>query len=159
AALFWEFFLSLKVLRRHGFDVIQACNPPDLLFLIGGFYKLFLGKRFLFDHHDISPELYEAKFGKRGTMHRLLGGLERMTFRTADAAIATNATFKQIAVERGGMDPDRVWIVRSFPDLNRFHRVAAQPALKRGRNYLLGYVGIMGNQDGVDYLVRAMAQI
>lgn len=158
-ALFWEFVLSLKVLRRHGFDVVQACNPPDLLFLVGGFYKLLLGKRFLFDHHDISPELYEAKFGKRGLMHRILLLLERLTFKTADAAIATNDSFKRIAVERGGMDPAKVWVVKSYPDLQRFQRVAVEPALKRGRDVLVGYVGVMNNQDGVDLLVRAMAHI
>jgi glycosyltransferase involved in cell wall biosynthesis len=158
-ALFWEFVLSVKVLFKHGFDVVHACNPPDLIFLIGGFYKYLLGKRFVFDHHDISPELYEAKFGKRGFMHKVLLWLERLTFRTADASIATNESFRRIAVARGGMSAERVWVVKSYPDLGRFHRVAADPALKRGRQHLLGYVGIMGKQDGVDLLVDAMAHI
>jgi glycosyltransferase involved in cell wall biosynthesis len=158
-ALFWEFVLSVKVLFKHGFDVVQACNPPDLIFLIGGFYKYLLGKRFVFDHHDISPELYEAKFGKRGFMHKVLLWLERLTFRTADASIATNDSFRRIAVARGGMWAERVWVVKSYPDLGRFHRVDADPALKRGRQHLIGYVGIMGKQDGVDLLVDAMAHI
>ena len=158
-ALFWEFVLSLKVLYKHGFDVVHACNPPDLIFLIGGFYKFLLGKRFVFDHHDISPELYEAKFGKRGFVHKVLLWLERLTFRTADASIATNDSFRRIAVARGGMWAERVWVVKSYPDLNRFYRVEADPALKRGRQHLVGYVGIMGNQDGVDLLVDAMAHI
>ncbi len=158
-ALSWEFALSFKVLRRHGFDVIQACNPPDLLFLVGGFYKLFFGKRFIFDHHDISPELYEAKFGKRGFLHRALLFFERLTFKTADTAIATNESFKQIAIERGGMDPDKVYVVKSYPDLGRFHRVATDDSLKRGRKTLVGYVGVMGNQDGIDLLVQAMAHV
>lgn len=159
AALFWEFILSLKVLRRHGFDVVHACNPPDLIFLIGLFYKTLFGKRFVFDHHDISPELYQAKFNKRGPLHRILLFLERCTFRCADASIATNESFRKIAIERGGMAPDRVWVVKSYPDLHRFHRVAPDANLKRGRPVLAGYLGIMGRQDGVDRLVHAIAYI
>ena len=157
-ALFWEAWLSFNVLHKVGFDLIQACNPPDTIFLIAGFYRLF-GKPFIFDHHDINPELYEAKFGKRGFFHKLLTVFERWTFRTADVSIATNATFKRIAVERGGMDPDRVFIVRSIPDLKRFRRIEPDAALRKGRKTLLGYVGIMGAQDGVDLLVEAMAHI
>jgi glycosyltransferase involved in cell wall biosynthesis len=158
SALFWETWLSFNVLSKVGFDLIQACNPPDTIFLIAGFYRLF-GKPFIFDHHDINPELYEAKFGKRGFFHKLLRVFERWTFQTADVSIATNATFKQIAVTRGGMDPDRVFIVRSIPDLTRFTRIEPDAALRKGRKTLLGYVGIMGAQDGVDLLVEAMADI
>ena len=93
-ALIMEFWLSLKILFGRGFDVIHACNPPDTIFLIGGFYKLF-GKKFVFDHHDINPELYEAKFGKRGFGQKLLLALERMTFRTADMVISTNESYRQ----------------------------------------------------------------
>jgi len=157
-ALFWEAWLSLNVLHKVGFDLIQACNPPDTIFLIAGFYRFF-GKPFIFDHHDINPELYEAKFGKRGFFHRLLTMFERWTFRTADVSIATNATFKRIAVERGGMDANRVFIVRSIPDLKRFRRIDPDTALRKGRKTLLGYVGIMGAQDGVDLLVEAMVDI
>lgn len=159
SALAFEFALSVKAYFKVGFDVVQACNPPDLLFLIGGFWKYLFGKPFVFDHHDINPELYEAKFGRRGAMHRLLGILERMTFRVADAAIATNETFRDIAVERGGMDKDRVFIVRSVPDTSRFRRVDPDPSLKKGRKHLVGFVGIMGAQDGVDLLVEAMNSI
>ena len=158
SALFWEAWLCFNVLHKVGFDVIQACNPPDTIFLIGGFFRLF-GKPFIFDHHDINPELYEAKFGKRGFFHKLLTLFERWTFQTADVAIATNATFKRIAVTRGGMDPDKVFIVRSIPDLKRFRRIEPDAALRKGRKTLLGYVGIMGAQDGVDLLVEAMADI
>ena len=158
SALFWEAWLSLNVLHKVGFDLIQACNPPDTIFLIAGFYRLF-GKPFIFDHHDINPELYEAKFGKRGVFHKLLTIFERWTFRTADVSIATNATFKRIAIDRGGMDPDKVFIVRSIPDLKRFRRIEPDAALRKGRKTLLGYVGIMGAQDGVDQLVEAMAEI
>lgn len=159
AALFWEFVLSVKIIRRHGFDLIHGCNPPDLIFLVALFYKLFFGKRFLFDHHDITPELYEAKFQKRGPLHTLMRVFEWCTFKCADASIATNDSFKEIAVRRGGMAPDRVWVVKSYPDLSRFLRLPPDPALKRGRPILVGYVGIMGKQDGVDRLVAAMDHI
>lgn len=156
-ALAWEFALSVKAYWTVGFDAVQACNPPDLLFLIGGFWKYLFGKRFVFDHHDINPELFEAKFGRQGRIHKLLLWLEKLTFRTADVSIATNETFKDIAIKRGGMSADRVFIVRSIPDLTRFKRVAPKPELKNGRKYLIGYVGIMGAQDGVDLLIEALA--
>lgn len=158
-ALFWWLALSLKVLGRHGFDVIHACNPPDLIFLVGQFYKILLGKKFVFDHHDICPELYEAKTGRRGFFHKLLLYLERGTFACADASLATNDTFKKIAVDRGGMTPDRVWVVRSYPDLAHFRRVTPDLSLRNGRTYLVGYVGVIAKQDGVDCLLRAMHRI
>jgi len=158
-ALAWEFALSVKAYIKIGFDAVQACNPPDLLFLIGGFWKYLFGKRFVFDHHDINPELFEAKFNKQGRFHKLLLWLERATFQTADVAIATNETFKAIAVDRGGMDADRVFIVRSVPDLSRFKRTDPNLNLKNGRKHLAGYVGIMGAQDGVDLLIEAMHQL
>jgi len=98
-ALAASFVLAWRVLLTRGFDVIHACNPPDLLFLIGGFFKL-LGKKFLFDHHDLCPELYEAKFGRRGLLYRLMLWLEYWTFRTADVSIATNESYRQVAIER-----------------------------------------------------------
>ena len=158
AALACSFALSLKVLLGKGFDVIHACNPPDLFFLIGGFYKLF-GKKFVFDHHDANPELYEAKFGRRGFFHRLMLWLERRTFRTADISLATNESYKRIAVTRGGMPPGRVFVVRSGPSLERLKVMEPVPALKRGKTYLVGYVGVMGRQEGIDYLLRAAAHI
>jgi glycosyltransferase involved in cell wall biosynthesis len=154
-ALVMEFWLSLKVLFGRGFDVIQACNPPDTIFLIGGFYKLF-GKKFIFDHHDINPELYEAKFGKRGFGHRLLLALERLTFATADLVISTNESYRGIALGRGRKRPDDVFVVRSGPDLTRMKVVPANPALKQGRRYLVGYVGVMGKQEGIDLLLQAV---
>ena len=153
-ALFWEFVLALRVLRTHGFDVIHACNPPDTIFLIGRFFKLF-GKKFIFDHHDINPELYEAKFGRRDLFYRLLCRLERWTFQAADVSIATNESYRRIAIERGGMDPERVFVVRSGPDLRRLKIVPPVESLKKGRKYLVGYVGVMGKQEGIDYLLRA----
>ena len=158
-ALYWEFYLSFKVLFSHGFDVIHACNPPDLIFLVGGFFKFFFHKKFLFDHHDINPELYEAKFGRRDFFYRLMLLCERLTFKTADRSIATNESYKQIAIERGGMHPDKVTVVRSGPKLDRLKIIEPVPALKKGRKYLVGYVGVMGKQEGIDYLLRALQYI
>jgi glycosyltransferase involved in cell wall biosynthesis len=159
AALFWEFTLAWKVLFSRGFDAIHACNPPDLIFLVGGFFKFFLGKRFLFDHHDINPELYEAKFGRRDLFYRLMLLCERLTFKTASVSIATNESYKRIAIERGGMDSGRVFVVRSGPKLDRVKILPPTEALKCGRRFLVGYVGVMSKQDGIDYLLRAAAHI
>lgn len=158
AALFWEFAMAWKILFKHGFDVIHACNPPDDIFLVGAFFKL-LGKRFLFDHHDINPELYEAKFGRRDVFYRLMRLWERLTFMTADVSIATNESYKRIAIERGKMRADRVFVVRSGPNLGRLRRMSPKPELKQGREYLVGYVGVMGRQEGIDYLLRAAQYI
>jgi glycosyltransferase involved in cell wall biosynthesis len=158
-ALYWEFYLSFKVLFSHGFDAIHACNPPDLIFLVGGFFKFFFRKKFLFDHHDINPELYEAKFGRRDFFYRLMLLCERLTFKTADRSIATNESYKQIAIERGGMRPDKVTVVRSGPKLDRLKIIEPVLALKKGRKYLVGYVGVMGKQEGIDYLLRALQYI
>lgn len=154
-ALFWEFFLAWRVLLfGRGFDVIHACNPPDNIFLIGGFFRL-LGKRFLFDHHDINPELYEAKFGRRDFFYKIMLLWERWTFKTAHVSIATNESYKQIAVERGGMDADKVHVVRSGPKLDRLKRIDPVPKWRNGRKHLVGYVGVMGKQEGLDYLLDA----
>lgn len=155
-ALAWEFALAWKVLFKRGFDVIHACNPPETIFAVGGFFKLLLGKRFIFDHHDLSPELYEAKFGRKGAMHRLLLTLERLTFATADVSIATNESFRKVAIVRGGMDPDRVFVVRSGPDVRRLTITPPDPALKQGAKHLIAYVGVMNSQDGVEYVLEAM---
>jgi len=157
-ALFWTFVLSLKVLFSRGFDAIHACNPPDLFFLIGGFYKLF-GKKFLFDHHDANPELYVAKFGRKDFFYRLMLAVERLTFRTADVSIATNHSYRRIAIERGGMAPERVFVVRSGPSLERLKVLPPTPELKKGRQFLVGYVGVMGRQEGIDFLLQAARHI
>src|SRR6266581_2679645 len=158
AALFWAFLLSWRVLLVRGFDIVHACNPPDLFFLIGGFFKLF-GKKFVFDHHDINPELYEAKFGRRDFLHRLLLKLEYWTFRTADVSIATNESYRRIAIGRGRMPRERVFVVRSGPSLKRMKILPPDERLKRGRRYLVGYVGVMGKQEGIDHLLRAAHHI
>ena len=154
-ALFWQFVLVWRVLVTRGFDVIHACNPPDLIFLVGGFFKLLFRKRFLFDHHDVNPELYEVKFGCRDGFYRVLCALERWTFRTADVSIATNDSFRQVAIARGKMAPEKVFVVRSGPKLSHLGDLPESPDLRAGRRYLVGYVGVMGPQDGLDYLLKA----
>jgi len=159
AALFWQFIICWKVLFGPGFDAIHACNPPDNIFLIGGFFKLILGKKFLFDHHDINPELYEAKFGRRDILYKLMLAWERWTFKTADVSIATNESYRKIAIKRGGMDSAKVFVVRSGPKLDRLKIIPPVPALKKGRKFSVGYVGVMGAQEGIDYLLRAAQHI
>ena len=158
-ALFHTFRLAWKVHFARGFDVIHACNPPDLLFLIGGFFKLAMGKRFLFDHHDINPELYEAKFGRRDFFYKLMVLFERWSFQSADVSIATNESYKKIAIERGGMKAEDVYVVRSGPKLDRLRVLPPVPELKKGRAYLVGYVGVMGAQEGIDLLLQAAQYI
>jgi glycosyltransferase involved in cell wall biosynthesis len=157
-ALLAEFYLSLKILLQRGFDVIHACNPPDTIFMLARVYKLF-GKKFVFDHHDVNPELYEAKFNRRDFFYQMMLALERWTFSAADISIATNESYKRVAIERGKMAPEKVFVVRSGPDLRRVKSVPPNLALKMGRQYLVGYVGVMGAQEGVDLLLAAVHYI
>jgi glycosyltransferase involved in cell wall biosynthesis len=157
-ALFWQWVLTVKCFFSKGFDVIQACNPPDLIFLVALPFKA-LGKRFVFDHHDLNPELYVAKFGRKDFFYRLLLFFEWMTFKAADVSIATNDSYRRVALERGGKKPDDVFVVRSGPSLERMRKVAPNNALKKGRKYLVGYVGVIGKQEGLPYLVDACAYI
>jgi glycosyltransferase involved in cell wall biosynthesis len=158
SALLQTFLLSWRVLLTRGFDAVHACNPPDLLFLIGVFFKLF-GKKFLFDHHDLCPELYEAKFGRRDLWYRLLLRLERLTFRAADVSIATNDSYRRVALTRGRMPAERVFVVRSGPSLARLKRRPPDERLKCGRAHLVGYVGVIGEQEGIDLLLHAVRHI
>lgn len=158
AALFWESWLAWKIFFKDGLDAIHGCNPPDLIFLVAWQFRLF-GVRYLFDHHDINPELYEAKFEKRGFFWRLMVLFEWLTFKTARVSISTNESYKAIAVERGGMDPDDVFVVRSGPDLNRVKQVPINPAWRNGRKHMVGYVGVMGEQEGIDLLLEAIVHL
>jgi glycosyltransferase involved in cell wall biosynthesis len=158
-SLFWEFVYALKVFRSTGFDAIHACNPPDLLFVIGAVFKYLFGKKFVYDHHDLNPELFEAKFGRRGLVWRLLVFLERCTFAVADVSIATNASYRRIATTRGGMPEDRVFTVRSGPDLDRVRERPIEDRWRNHRTHMAAYVGVIGEQEGVDLLLRAMEHI
>lgn len=158
AALWHEMRLALKIARRHGFDTLQGCNPPDLIFLIAWPFKLF-GKRYIFDHHDINPELYEAKFNRRGFFWKLMVLFERLNFRTANVVISTNESYREIALTRGGKAPEDVFVVRSGPDLTRLKLLPANPKWKNGRQYMVGYVGVMGDQEGLDLLLAAAQDI
>ena len=158
SALFHETRLAWKVLSARGFDVVHGCNPPDLIFLVALPFKA-IGKRFVFDHHDISPELYEAKFNKRGFFWRLLVLFERMTFFFADVVISTNESYRRIAIERGRKSPDRVFVVRSGPDLRRVKIAPVDPRWKKGRRYLVGFVGVIGDQEGIDLLLAAVKHL
>ena len=162
----WEFlycwlhtaWLTLRVFARRGFDVIHTANPPDTFWAIALPFKV-AGVKFVFDHHDLCPELYLSRFGEHragSVPHRLLRWLERAQFACADLVISTNESYRQVALARGGKRPDQVQVVRSGPSHRRFATVRdPDPALKRGRPYLVAYLGVMAPQDGVDHLVRA----
>lgn len=158
SALLHQSRLAWRLYFNHGFDAIHGCNPPDLVFLVALPFKL-LGKKFVFDHHDICPELYEAKFNKRGFYWRLLVLLERLTFSFSDIVISTNESYRRIAIERGRKRPDRVFVVRSGPDLRRVRVMPVDPKWKKGRTYLVGFVGVIGRQEGLDLLLESVKYI
>lgn len=153
-AISWQFRLAKRVWREQGFDIIHICNPPDLLFLVAGWFKLFLGIKVIFDHHDLSPEMYIAKYQRRDIFYYGLHWAERLTYATADLVISTNESHREIALTRGGKNSDQVFIVRSGPDLSRFHIMPTNQNYRRGRKYLVGYMGVMGEPEGIDYLLR-----
>jgi glycosyltransferase involved in cell wall biosynthesis len=158
-AVLITFWLSLKVLFRHGFDVIHAANPPDLFFTIGFFYRL-LGKKYIFDQHDLAPELFEVKFNHRmKVLQKIQLFFERCSYRVADMVLVTNFSQKENAIHRGGCTAGKVVVVRNGPDLERMKLVWPEPELKRGRRYLLAYVGEMAVQDGVEYTLYALDQL
>lgn len=158
AALFWETLLAWFIFFRHGFDVIQGNNPPDNIFLVALPFKLF-GVKYIFDHHDVNPELYFAKYGRRDILWRAQVWLEKWTFRVCNVGMATNNTYRKVAIERGGMDPDRVFVVRNGPDLETFQPVDPKMELKYGKKHLVGYVGTMSVQEGLDILLRTALAI
>jgi glycosyltransferase involved in cell wall biosynthesis len=158
-ALNWEFRLAQRVWRERGFDVIHICNPPDLIFLVAGWFKLFRGVRVIFDHHDLSPEMYEAKYQRRDIFYQGLRWAERLTYATANLVISTNESHREVALTRGHKKSEQVFVVRSAPDLSRFHRMPPNPSYRKGRNYLVGYMGVMGEPEGIDYLLRMIRYI
>jgi glycosyltransferase involved in cell wall biosynthesis len=157
-AFFWEVLLSLYIFLRKPFQIIHAANPPDHLFLVALPYKLF-NVKFIFDHHDITPENFVAKFGKRGMMLRLLLFMEKLTLKTADLIISTNESYKKIAMQRGGRNDADVVVVRNGPDLSRISVAEPDIRLRTGFTYLVGYVGIIGQQEGIENLLNAIAYI
>ena len=149
-------WLTLKARRKGRFSAIQACNPPDVFWPIGLAFRLLEGTRFVFDHHDLCPELYLSRFPEAPRLpYKGLRALERRTHRTADHVISTNDSYRDIAVTRSGKKPTDVTVVRTGPDPDRLQRGPADPAQRRGRRYLAAYIGVMGPQDGVDIIVRA----
>ncbi len=149
--------LSLVVFFRHNFDIIHACNPPDTFFLLGIFYKI-LGKKFYYDQHDLCPEVYLSKYGedKKDLFYRALLLLEFLTYKTADRVIVTNNSYREAAIARGKLGTDKIFVVRTGPEMARFKKVSFGEELKPGRKYLVAYLGVMAPQDGVDYLLRAI---
>ena len=159
-ALFHEFRLLLKVFRKQGVqDVIHACNPPDLIFIAAAPFFFLTRCRFLFDHHDINPELWIAKFGKKGLGYRAMILAERFTYFFAKHAIVTNESYKEIAMRRGHKREEDVTVVRSGPNLSKLKIGAAKPEVKKGFKYLVGYIGVMGQQEGVDLLLNSVDYI
>uniref|UniRef100_A0A832DJV9 Glycosyltransferase WbuB n=1 Tax=Ignavibacterium album TaxID=591197 RepID=A0A832DJV9_9BACT len=153
---FAAFIYSFYVLIKDGFDVIHQHNPPNTLFVIGLFYRL-LGKKFVFDHHDLSPELYLSRYKTNGgIIHKALLLEEKLCLRSANIIIATNESYKEIDIKRGKKNPDDIFIVRNGPDLNLFKEVEPDKELKSTGKKILVYIGVMGPQDGVDYLLRSL---
>lgn len=154
SALLGEFLLTCKAWWRHRFKLMHLCNPPDLLFLNALPFRLLFGVRVIYDIHDAWPEMFEAKFGGRGPLYWAVRIAERLTYATADTVIATNQSVQSIALERGGKDPGEVFIVRTAPNI-AVHQAQPDPALRKGRKFLVGYVGVMGDADGVRYAIEA----
>jgi glycosyltransferase involved in cell wall biosynthesis len=150
---------TYRLARRIGpVDVVHACNPPDMLYLVAKRLKR-QGAKFIFDQHDLCPELYLSRFASRGEdfLYKLVCRLERATYKAADVVIATNESYRNAAITRGNMRDDKVFVVRSAPVIERFKQVPAEPELKKGKPHLLCYLGVMGPQDGVDYALRSLA--
>ena len=147
--------LSLRVHADRPFDVLQTCNPPDTYWLLGMLWKL-RGRFFVFDQHDLCPEVYEARFGRQGMWYRALLHLERQTYRTADRLVSPNPTYRELALKRGRVRPEHAVVVMSTPDPVLMRPGRPRPLLRGGRKHLVCYVGIMGPQDGVDHLLAAI---
>ena len=154
------FAISFVLFLRTGFDVVHAHNPPDTFVLIAAFYKLF-GVRFVFDHHDLAPEMYYARFQGRGSryVHQALMCFEHLSCRLADRVIATNDSYRALEIERHHVPADRITVVRNGPDLDRIRVAEPHPSLRQPGRTIIGYVGVMGFQDGVDYLLRAIRHL
>lgn len=153
-------FLSIYVFFREGFDVVHAHQPPDLFVFIAGFYKLF-GKKYVLDHHDLAPDLYEARFRERAKkpVTKVLNFLERLSCYFADHVIATNESYKAVEIERAKVSPNRISVIRNGPDLNELFQTPPDLSLRKDGKTIIGYVGVMGTQDGADNLIRAIGHL
>ncbi len=151
-ALFWETLYAWWIYLRRGFHVVQGCNPPDDIFMVALPFKLF-GVKYIFDHHDANPELYLSKYDRKDFLYKAQVFLEKLTYRFSDVVIATNNSYRDLAITRGAQDPADVFVVRNGPDLETFKAVPPKPALKYGKPYLVGYVGNMSIQEGLDILL------
>ena len=145
--------LSLRIAVREGVDIIHACNPPETFWLISWIYKPF-GVKFVFDHHDLSPEMYFSRFNKKGIIYKILLLLEYITFRSADVVITTNDTHRTVAIERGKVNSEKLFIVRSGPDHNKLRPGKPNETLKRSFNYMVSYLGVLNPQDGVELYIE-----
>jgi glycosyltransferase involved in cell wall biosynthesis len=154
-SFFTTLALSLKASRRGRFAVVQTCNPPDIFWPIGLLFRMIHGAFFVFDHHDLCPELYESRFpnGNRA-IYRALRLMERCTAKSADHVISTNDSYREVVVRRDGVDPAHVTVVRTGPDSAKLIRTTPDPALRDGRPHLVAYIGVMGPQDGVDLVLE-----
>jgi len=157
-ALFWEHLFAWWIFFARGFQVIQGCNPPDNIFLVALPFKLF-GVKYIFDHHDANPELYYAKFERKDFFYKTQVWLEKLTYRFSDVVMATNESYRQLAVRRGCISPKDVFVVRNGPDLTKFKLVPQKQELKYGKKYLVGYVGTMSIQEGLDILLEVAQNI
>ena len=158
SALGWELLYAIWIYLRRGFQTIQGCNPPDNIFLVALLFRA-VGVRYIFDHHDASPELYVSKYGVKNGFYRAQVWLEKMTYSCSEVVIATNATYRNLAIERGRLSPDDVFIVRNGPDCEMFKPVPPKDVHRRGKRYLIGYVGTMSIQEGLDILVETAEYI
>ena len=158
-AVYWQFKLARRVWQEKRFDIVHLCNPPDLLFITAAWYKLFHGVKVVFDHHDLSPEMYIAKYKRKDIFYYGLQVVERLTYLTADLAISTNKSHQNVALTRGKKKAEDVYIVRSAPDLERFHPVPVESDYRHGKDKLVGYMGVMGEPEGIDYLLRMIKYI
>jgi glycosyltransferase involved in cell wall biosynthesis len=159
AAALWGFARIIgRLVSTRRFAVVHACNPPDVLFVVAWPLKL-LGARLVFDHHDLAPELFESRYRRRGLLYRALLLCERLSLLTADVVVATNESYRQIAIERGGKSPEKVFVVRNGPDSEHFQPGEPDESLKRGREHLIAYLGIMGVQDGLDSAMHSLEHL
>lgn len=157
-ALICESLFAWWIYFRRGFQVIQGCNPPDTIFLVALLFKLF-GVKYIFDHHDANPELYLAKYGKEDFLYCCLLALERLTYWCSDVVIATNSSYRELALGRGRCKPADVFIVRNGPDLKTVRAIPPENAWKHGKRFLVGYVGTMNAQDGLDILLEVALRV